>query len=114
MAGVAQGARLPPATSPVANDNYCNGYLPEKPMDRFLWVINFFATNGFYVVGSLSLQFCAQGILLRTRSNEMIPLDIPVCSSVRYGVLFCQCFQAVWCVFVSAVLGAVAVLRVCF
>lgn len=43
---VANGASFPSVTDPGA----CNSYLPSDPMARFNWVINYFATNGFYVV----------------------------------------------------------------
>ena len=55
-AGVANGAVFPTLPNPVYPGGTCNDYLPAAPMDRFLWVINFFATNGFYVVRPLSCQ----------------------------------------------------------
>ncbi|DBA92448.1 TPA: hypothetical protein ACH3X1_002682 [Trebouxia sp. C0004] len=48
--GVANGAVFPTLPNPVYPGGTCNDYLPAAPMDRFLWVINFFASNGFYVV----------------------------------------------------------------
>lgn len=44
---VAAGASIPTVSAAAGS---CNSYLPSKAMDRFLWVINYFATNGFYVV----------------------------------------------------------------
>ncbi|KAL3148715.1 hypothetical protein ABBQ38_014128 [Trebouxia sp. C0009 RCD-2024] len=47
---VASNAVFPTNPSPAYSGMSCNQYLPSDTMDRFLWVINYFATNGFYVV----------------------------------------------------------------
>ncbi len=44
---------IPPQKSPptVTNPNVSNSYLPnDTTLNRFLWVVNFFAKNGFYVL----------------------------------------------------------------
>ena len=43
---------FPSNPSPAKSDPAtCNQYLPStNTMDRFMWVINYFASNGFYVV----------------------------------------------------------------
>lgn len=52
----ANNAAFPRNPSPAYSGMACNQYLPSNTMDRFLWVINYFATNGFYVVSTGSLQ----------------------------------------------------------
>lgn len=52
-ATVPSGATIPPQIYPPPNNvpNTCNAYLPnDTTLNRFLWVINFFANNGFYVL----------------------------------------------------------------
>jgi hypothetical protein len=42
---------VPRVFSPLPKNNVCNDYLPNgKTLDRFLWTINEFVRNGFYVV----------------------------------------------------------------
>lgn len=52
FAVVASNAVFPTNPSPAYSGMSCNQYLPSDTMDRFLWVINYFATNGFYVVST--------------------------------------------------------------
>jgi hypothetical protein len=49
---VPSGKTIPPMVySPTRQPNTCNGYLPnDTTLNRFLWVVNFFAKNGFYVL----------------------------------------------------------------
>ena len=47
------GGSVPTLSNPPPSGSACNGYLPTNAYDRFLWVINFFASNGFYVVSLL-------------------------------------------------------------
>lgn len=49
-------AAFPRNPSPAYSGMACNQYLPSNTMDRFLWVINYFATNGFYVVSTALMQ----------------------------------------------------------
>lgn len=49
-------AAFPRNPSPAYSGMACNQYLPSNTMDRFLWVINYFATNGFYVVITALMQ----------------------------------------------------------
>ncbi|KAG1661492.1 hypothetical protein FOA52_010207 [Chlamydomonas sp. UWO 241] len=40
-----------PGFWPVHGENQCNGYIPgATTIDRFVWVVQFLANNGFYVV----------------------------------------------------------------
>lgn len=53
LAAVASNAVFPTNPSPAYSGGMsCNQYLPSDTMDRFLWVINYFASKGFYVVSS--------------------------------------------------------------
>ena len=43
--------RVPPLPSPPPPGALCNAYLPsDSTLQRFLWVVSFYAANGFYVV----------------------------------------------------------------
>ncbi|MDP1880662.1 MAG: cellulase family glycosylhydrolase [Parachlamydiaceae bacterium] len=47
---VESGKTIPPMTAP-AQGTTCNGYLPnDTTFNRFVWVVDFFAQNGFYVL----------------------------------------------------------------
>ena len=52
LISLTNGKIIPPMlSSSIKNSNLCNDYLPNhSTLDRFLWVINFFAKNGFYVL----------------------------------------------------------------
>lgn len=42
---------IPPMVAPVAGSHQCNDYFPnDTTLNRFLWTVNFFAKNGFYVL----------------------------------------------------------------
>lgn len=49
---IEEGAKIPPLTAPAERTpGRCNDYFPNTTtLDRFLWVVNFFAKNGFYVL----------------------------------------------------------------
>ncbi len=49
---VPSGTTIPPMLSPPSRTaGRCNDYLPnDTTLNRFLWVVNFFAKNGFYVL----------------------------------------------------------------
>lgn len=49
---VPAGDTIPPMVAPPQRQaNTCNDYLPnDTTLNRFLWVVNFFAKNGFYVL----------------------------------------------------------------
>jgi aryl-phospho-beta-D-glucosidase BglC (GH1 family) len=48
---VAEGKIIPPMHAPPLYPSVCNDYLPNtSTFDRFVWVVNFFAENGFYVL----------------------------------------------------------------
>jgi len=51
-ASESQSVPVPPVPLPPAGgDTRCNTYLPwTSTLDRFLWVVQWFAANGFYVV----------------------------------------------------------------
>ena len=63
---VANGASFPSVTSPGGS---CNSYLPSAPMDRFNWVINYFASNGFYVVSQPAATVPNLDIVAPKKSN---------------------------------------------
>lgn len=48
----ANGTSIPALSyAPTRGNNMCNDYLPNtSTMDRFIWIIDFFARNGFYVL----------------------------------------------------------------
>lgn len=49
--GVNPKGPLPPPRVPVtARDGRCNIGLPNKVFDRLVWVVNYYARAGFYVV----------------------------------------------------------------
>ena len=76
FAGVANGAVFPTQPKPVYPRGTCNDYLPSAPMDRFLWVINFFATNGFYVVRPLSCLCVCHSTVSQSTHHESINQSI--------------------------------------
>ena len=43
--------RAIPAPFPCSVPGVCNAYLPEDTtLDRFLWVVNYFTQQGFYII----------------------------------------------------------------
>ena len=60
------GGSVPSLSNPPPSGSACNGYLPTNAYDRFLWVINFFASNGFYVV---SLSWTAETSILQVNAR---------------------------------------------
>ena len=92
IAGPASNAVFPSNPSPAYSGMSCNQYLPSNTMDRFLWVINYFATNGFYVVSTPLYQHCyhASGGLQSKSGFAWGSRDWVTCDVKYCGGWFCS------------------------
>ena len=70
----ASNAVFPSNPSPAYSGMSCNQYLPSDTMDRFLWVINYFATNGFYVVSSTTSAACDH-VFIGWKASVLLPIN---------------------------------------